>query len=417
MKRIATVVAVGALALVAGSLVMLEASDQANAAVRGGGHGFGGGGRSFGGGGRSMMRSNVRVSPGGIKATPHFGSTTTLLHHRPPRGASSLPINQRVGAAGRLRGDAGGAHPIGHRGAPAAEPRRASLPPNPCRRMACRQVRSTPGLGSRKGPGGIKAGPGNQRSTTLAPPFLATPDSLHFAGFPPGHVGPQPGCPTCRPGQGGPKTGQSGTGSAGHPPSGQPARGNITIINNKFVTVFRGPRQIWRAGAWASLAAPAAIPAVYVGGLQYDPYGYVALAKPVCSGVTPEGYRLTWRGVPTDTGVVIPQCVAYYPRGRAAPVVAAGAVPASAMAQGCLVEIYSQVAFTGTSSDVAADQPRLSDYGWDKQISSLNVKSGTWDFYTEPDYGGLMVQLPPGQYPNLDELDKQISSFMCTQEQ
>jgi len=298
------------------------------------------------------------------------------------------------------------------------------------------------------------------------------------------------------------------------------------------VNVFGGPRRIWWAGAWVSLAAPAVIPGVWDGGIQYEPRGYVALAKPVCSGVTPEGYRLTWRDVPTDTGVVIPQCVAYYPRGRAAPAVAVGAVPGqtvcaaaqfgetghgwlgvriqqvtdeladslnispprgalvavvddrgpakpagiepgdvivkfdgkdikemrdlprlvadtpvgkqtpvviirrgeeetktvtlgrledgeklaaadpkcegtpepvgSAMAQGCLVEIYSQVAFTGTSSDVAADQPRLSEYGWDKQISSLNVKSGTWDFYSEPDYGGPVVRLPPGQYANLE---------------
>ena len=134
---------------------------------------------------------------------------------------------------------------------------------------------------------------------------------------------------------------------------------------------------------------------------------------------------MRWQDVPTDTGAVIPECVAYYPRGKAAPAVAAGAVPgravgaaqpvAAAMAQGCLVDIYAQVAFTGMSSDVAADQPRLSEYGWDKQISSLEVKSGTWDFYSEADYGGQMVRLPPGQYANLEGWDKQISSFMCTQ--
>ena len=56
MKRIATVVAAGALALVAGCLVMLEASDQAVAASRGGGGHFGGGGHAVGGG-RTMSRS------------------------------------------------------------------------------------------------------------------------------------------------------------------------------------------------------------------------------------------------------------------------------------------------------------------------------------------------------------------------
>src|SRR5262249_60595097 len=99
---------------------------------------------------------------------------------------------------------------------------------------------------------------------------------------------------------------------------------------------------------------------------------------------------------PTDTGATSPHCAAYYPRGRAAPAVATGAAPGqtvgaapgqtvgaaqpvmSAMAQACLVEIYSEVAFAGMSSDVAADQPRLSDYGWDKQNSSLDLKSRTW---------------------------------------
>ena len=43
------------------------------------------------------------------------------------------------------------------------------------------------------------------------------------------------------------------------------------------------------------------------------------------------------------------------------------------------------------------------------------MKSGTWDFYSEPDYGGQMVRLSPGQYANLEGWDKEISSFMCTQ--
>ena len=256
------------------------------------------------------------------------------------------------------------------------------------------------------GPGGIKPGPGSQ-----------------LAGGPAGAG--KPGANGLKPGPaGGLKPGP--VGGLKPPPGGfKPAPGNITVINNRYVNIFRGPRQIWWAGAWVSLAALAIIPAVYVGGLEYDPYGYVALAEPTCSGVTPEGYRLRWQDVPTDTGAVIPECVAYYPRGKAAPAVAAGAVPgravgaaqpvAAAMAQGCLVDIYAQVAFTGMSSDVAADQPRLSEYGWDKQISSLEVKSGTWDFYSEADYGGQMVRLPPGQYANLEGWDKQISSFMCTQ--
>src|SRR5437899_1658426 len=53
MKKFATVLAAGALALGAGLFVLVETTDLANAASRGGGGG--GGGRSFsGGGGRSF---------------------------------------------------------------------------------------------------------------------------------------------------------------------------------------------------------------------------------------------------------------------------------------------------------------------------------------------------------------------------
>jgi len=282
---------------------------------------------------------------------------------------------------------------------------------------------STPGLGTPAKPPGPFVNPGgklNQPGTHLTGP-VGGANSL--PGGPGTGTSPGPGK--------GPITGSGtgtgkGAGPGKPPPNGfKPTNVNITVINSRFVNAFRGSRLIYWRGAWASLAALSVIPAVYVGGLAYDPYGYLALAEPACSGITPEGYRLTWRDVPTDDGGTIPQCVAYYPRGKAAPVVAAGAVPGqavnaaatSAMAQGCLVEIFSQASFAGTSSDVAADQPRLSDYGWDKQISSLAVKSGTWDFYSEPDYGGQMVRLLPGQYADLEGWDKQISSFMCTQTQ
>jgi hypothetical protein len=547
VKTIATVVTAGALALVAGSLVMLEASDQAAADFRGGGVHVVGGGRTMSGSVARPATPTVSASPISTTKQFNFGrgtstktsgyvsstksqvvatTTTSELTNgaRKPRigmGISNTPpgrgsngvvdvggalkpglgkpnTDQRLGAGAAGLGTRGDTpdNPGLKRGSPPYQPRLPAQPPGK------RDIDQKLGAGAAGlvGPGGIRQGPGN--TPTTPKPFLATPDTLNVpaggpsagfkqkfepnekaiakeitgsaptpsAGFkqkfepnekaiakeitgsaPPPQLGPNSphfgvtctakGC-TPNPGP------NSGTGSAGQggmpklpttvagPPTpvagtgvGQPPPGNvnITVINNRYVNVFGGPRRIWWAGSWASLAAPAVIPGVWDGGIQYEPRGYVALAKPVCSGVTPEGYRLTWRDVPTDTGVVIPQCVAYYPRGRAAPAVAVGAVPgqavrvatpvASAMAQGCRVEIYSQVAFTGTSSDVAADQPRLSEYGWDKQISSLNVKSGTWDFYSEPDYGGPTMRLPPGQYANLEGWDKQISSFMCTQPQ
>ena len=405
MKRIATVLAAGAFALFASSLILV--ADQANAAMRGGGggggHSFGGGGgmrsmggggggmRSMGGGSRTMSRSTVSARHVNVSRSVSKGTRTTKV------------TNTRVSRVSK-----GGRHVN-------VSKTNTTKISNVSKPGIGKQV-GTANLGtsrvinggtSKLGPGGIKQGPGNKVAGGAG-----SLGKVGAAGLKAGPAGLKPGP----------------VGGLKAPPGGfKAAPGNIGVINGRYVNIFRGPRQIWWAGAWVSLAALAVIPAVWVGGLEYDPWGYVALAEPVCSGVSPEGYRLRWQDVPTDTGVLVPQCVAYYPRGKAAPAVAAGAVPgqavgaaqpvAAAMAQGCLVDIYSQVAFTGTSSDVAADQPRLSDYGWDKQISSLDVKSGTWDFYSEPDYGGQMVRLPPGQYANLEGWDKQISSFMCTQTQ
>ena len=410
MKKIATMLAAGALALFATLLVMVETADQANAFIRIGS--FGGamrsfsamrslgamrsfsGMRSFGGGRGAMMRSNV--SAGHISATKHVnvGRMNSVSHVNVSKASSVKQANIRNTPSSRhvKVGTNTSKNITKTTTGKLADVRK----PNIGKQVGTANLGATHvnagntntnahvniGDTNKLGPGGIKQGPGG-----LKPRLLG---------------GLQP------------------------PPGGfKPAPGNNGVINGRYVNLFRGPRQIWWAGAWVSLAALAVIPAVYIGGIDYEPYGYVSLAEPVCSGVTPEGYRLTWRDVPTDTGASIPQCVAYYPRGRAAPTVAVGAVPgqavgaaqpvAAAMAQGCLVEIYSQVTFTGMSSDVAADQPRLSDYGWDKQISSLDLKSGTWDFYSEPDYGGQVVRLPPGRYENLEGWDKLISSFMCAQ--
>src|SRR5215813_12387201 len=365
MKRLATMLAAGALALFASLLVMVETADQANAFMRLGGFGggmrsFGGGmrsfsgARSFGAGGGAVMRSNVSARPIGITSV---GRTNTVSHVNVSKGSSVKQANIRNTRSSK---DVNVAKT--NTSTNIAKTTTGKLAnvrkPNIGKQVATANLGATHvnasnsktnthvniGNTNKFGPGGITQGPGNRLAG--GPAGLARPPS-----------------PRLMP--------------SGPPPGGfKPAPGSMTVINDRYVSIFRGPRQIWWAGAWVSLAALAVIPAVYIGGIDYEPYGYVALAEPVCSGVTPEGYRLTWRDVPTDTGATIPQCVAYYPRGRAAPAVATGEAPGqtvgaaqpvmSAMAQACLVEIYSEVAFAGMSSDVAADQPRLSDYGWDK---------------------------------------------------
>ena len=74
------------------------------------------------------------------------------------------------------------------------------------------------------------------------------------------------------------------------------------------------------------------------------------------------------------------------------------------------VKVFEQN-LQGMTVETRDNQPRLDQSGWQNQISSIMVKSGTWDFYSEQDYGGQMVRLPPGQYANLEGWDKQISSF------
>src|SRR5262249_37076462 len=60
------------------------------------------------------------------------------------------------------------------------------------------------------------------------------------------------------------------------------------------------------------------------------------------------------------------------------------------------------------------EQPRLSESGWQNQIASIQVQSGTWDFYSEENFGGEAMRLTPGPYAALaPEWTKRIGSVMC----
>ena len=199
---------------------------------------------------------------------------------------------------------------------------------------------------------------------------------------------------------------------------------NIGVAGPKggpFINIVRGPRSIWWNGRLRTLVALSVLGGIYVGGTYFIADGYVPLGVPACRGLTPDGCQLTWRDVPTDDGGVIAQCVQFCPRRVAtavdAPVVAQPvAAPVAAVAQGCEISIHAEPNFGGVNSDVTADQPQLSQFGWDKAISSINIKSGTWDFYSDDNYGGQMIRLAPGQYATLAQgWDKTINSMMCAQ--
>ena len=54
------------------------------------------------------------------------------------------------------------------------------------------------------------------------------------------------------------------------------------------------------------------------------------------------------------------------------------------------------------------------DDGWNDEISSIIVVSGTWTMFTDKEYGGDSVVLKPGYYPNMASIQMQndtISSF------
>ena len=89
--------------------------------------------------------------------------------------------------------------------------------------------------------------------------------------------------------------------------------------------------------------------------------------------------------------------------------------PGPAPATGCELLIYSEANFKGLSAPADEDQPGLGESGWKNEIASVEIKSGTWDFYSDEDYGGEMMRLGAGTYPTLDpKWAKHIGSFMCS---
>jgi hypothetical protein len=53
----------------------------------------------------------------------------------------------------------------------------------------------------------------------------------------------------------------------------------------------------------------------------------------------------------------------------------------------------------GLSASTAENQATLSQAGWLNEISSVQVQSGTWEFYADENFGGASMGLTPGTYP------------------
>jgi beta/gamma crystallin len=222
-----------------------------------------------------------------------------------------------------------------------------------------------------------------------------------------------------RTGGAGARTGGARTGTAGGRTGGARVGGarvgGVTRIGARRVTTFTG-RRFWWHGRWVGLVGIGLLTPWVLDGTDYFPEGYLAYSEPVCTGYTEDGCALRWQDVATDDGGTMPQCVQFCPRSRRGPPAGAAMAPAPLAAgqrKGCEVQVFSDKNLQGESFKTTDDQPLLNDK-WDKQISSITVISGTWDFSTEPQFNGDAMRLEPGTYRDLGQnWDDQISSFMC----
>jgi hypothetical protein len=189
-------------------------------------------------------------------------------------------------------------------------------------------------------------------------------------------------------------------------------------LGNNFAPLWKQQHKIWFNGHWKVFVPFTALGVVLIGGGYYYPDAYVGFARPYCTGLTPDGCHLNWQQVNFEDGGADWQCVQFCPRpGAMPPPQAAALVAPPPVPQGsCEVTIYSDPAFAGTGVTTGEEQPTLSQSGWQNQIASIQVKSGTWDFFSDENFTGNTMRLQPGPYQDLGpDWTKKIGSFMCVQ--
>jgi beta/gamma crystallin len=214
-----------------------------------------------------------------------------------------------------------------------------------------------------------------------------------------------------------------GPGGFPHRPPAFPA----VSVGNRFFPIVRGPRYVWWGGYRRAFIPLAALGIVAIGGAYWYPDGYVSVAQPYCTGLTPDGCQLNWRMVDFEGGGGAPQCVQYCTQAGPPAVAGPGQMPAQvaslppplppAPANGtCQMTIFAEPNFAGAAAPTSDAQGALGEAGWLNEISSIQVQSGEWEFYADENFGGVSMRLDPGDYPNLaPEWTKHIGSFQCVQ--
>ncbi len=207
----------------------------------------------------------------------------------------------------------------------------------------------------------------------------------------------------------------------GRPAFARPANFQFVKLGGHIAPISRGgPRRIWWRGGWRTFVPLTALGVVALGGAYYYADAYLSVARPYCTGITPDGCRLNWQQVGFDNGDGGEwQCVQYCARpGQAPPprTVALVAPPPLPQGGACEISIFSEPNFAGTNATASDEQPNLDEIGWQNQIASVQVQSGTWDFFSDQQFTGETMRLDPGEYADLGpQWSKKAGSFMCVQ--
>jgi Beta/Gamma crystallin len=190
-------------------------------------------------------------------------------------------------------------------------------------------------------------------------------------------------------------------------------------LHDKFWPLHKDSRFMWVRGQRRLFVPVALLGVVVIGGSYWYPDGYVSMEGPACTGFTPDGCQLQWRVVDFEDGGGEPQCVQYCPQVGPPPEQVATLPPpppTPAENGACQTTIYAEPNFAGNSAPTGDSQPSLSQSGWRNEISSIVVGAGTWDFFSDENFGGESMRLTPGTYATLSaEWTKRIGSFMCVQ--
>ncbi len=83
----------------------------------------------------------------------------------------------------------------------------------------------------------------------------------------------------------------------------------------------------------------------------------------------------------------------------------------SVAAQAAEITFFERDGFRGRTLTLRGHTPDLKNFGFNDRISSLAVRSGTWQLCTEPEFAGACINVAPGEYRSLDaRLNNRISS-------